>query len=144
MAPGAASHSRRSPRSLSGSGPAALRSTGPWHPALQRGKSTGRERRQAQPWQCFPTAAELWRPKRGPDGPRRKRLAFGGGAQEEKGLKLRPQGPRGPHGGSRADRPSSKSCSPRRPARPAAPGLGAPGLRARNLLSSGPWGRAAR
>lgn len=42
MAPGAASHSRRSPRSRSGSGPAALRSTGPWHPALQRGKSAGR------------------------------------------------------------------------------------------------------
>lgn len=38
---GAASHSRRSPRSRSGSHPAELQSTGLWHPALQRGKSTG-------------------------------------------------------------------------------------------------------
>lgn len=99
---------------VSGPGQAQRRcgAPGPWHSALQRGKSTGRERRQSNP--VFPHRGRAVEAQRGArwagdesvwlsaEAPRRRRA-----------WKLRPQGPRGPHGGSRADRPSSKSCSPR-------------------------------
>lgn len=75
---GAASHSPQTPE-VARHGPGAAEPQKP--PVLGTllcnvGRAQAVEGRQAFLWQCFPTAADVLRPKLGPDGLRRKRLAF--------------------------------------------------------------------